>query len=166
MSENAFGRYLEQPSGEPRDVRLLRVPVRVLADARERHDELMREFALLAMHRGRADSAPARLVALTEVLGVKYGASRARPDAVVDAALAAGEDTVDLTYPATPDVVVAADLLERLMAEADEFCQSEDLLTLARTELQQRFASWYIDEFRRQLAGEEPLPWDGPVDPD
>jgi hypothetical protein len=165
VSENPLGRYGGSGSGQARDVRLLNVPVRVLADARERHDELMREFALLAMTPGRGDGAPTALVELTDVLGVRYGASRARPDAAVDAAIAAGDDTVDLTYPVTPDVVEAADMLERLMAEADAFCRSEDLLTLARSDLQKRLAGWYLGEFRRQLAGKDPLPWDGPLDP-
>ncbi|MCA1711609.1 MAG: hypothetical protein LC789_08245 [Actinobacteria bacterium] len=166
MSDMPLGRYADAPSGEPREVRLLRVPVRLLAQGRERHDGLMREFALLAMAPERQHSAPARLVALTETLGVRYAAARARPDADVDAALEAGEDTVDLTYSATPDVVAAADLLDTLMAEADEFCQSEDLLTLARGDLQKRFSHWYLDEFRRQLRGEPPKPWDGPLDPE
>lgn len=166
MTESPFGRYAVVDGGEHRDVHLLGMPVRILASARERHDELIREFALLAMSEEREASAPRRLVELTETLGRRYGAARNRPDAVVDAALEAGQDTVDVTYTVTPDVVEAADLLESLMAEADEFCRSEDLLTLARTDLQRRFASWYLDEFRRQLAGAEPVRWDGPVDPD
>jgi hypothetical protein len=27
------------------------------------------------------------------------------------------------------------------------------------------FARWYLDEFRRQIAGEPPQPWAGPLDP-
>jgi hypothetical protein len=25
------------------------------------------------------------------------------------------------------------------------------------------FTRWYLDEFRRQVAGEPPRPWDGPL---
>jgi hypothetical protein len=36
---------------------------------------------------------------------------------------------------------------------------------LARPDLHVRFADWYLDEFRRQIAGEPPHPWDGPLEP-
>jgi hypothetical protein len=26
------------------------------------------------------------------------------------------------------------------------------------------FSHWYLDEFRRQVKGEPPRPWDGPLD--
>jgi hypothetical protein len=148
------------------EVQLLGVPVRLLVDGRERHDELMREFSLLALsaERARAD-VPTRLVELTDILGVRYAGSTDRPDAVVDAAMAEGLDTVDLTYRVPAEVVVGADMLDTLMAEADEFCRAEQLLTLARSDLQLRFSNWYLDEFRRQIAGEPPQPWDGPLDP-
>jgi hypothetical protein len=50
------------------------------------------------------------------------------------------------------------------MAEADDFCRREQMLTLERTEVMRTFAEWYLDEFRRQVNGEPPRPWDGPLD--
>lgn len=162
-----LGRY-DEPHEEQalHDVHLLRMPVRILIASRERHDELMREFALLALGgpAGRADI-PARLVDLIEILGVRYGMAAARPDELVDAALADGQDTIDLTYTVPANVVEAADHLDALMAEADDFCRAEQLLTLARSEVMVRFATWYLDEFRQQIAGNPPTPWDGPLDP-
>jgi hypothetical protein len=162
-----LGRYDDGASQQDRhDVQLLNLPVRVLIASRERHDELMREFALLALGgpAGRPDI-PDRLHELIETLGVRYGHAAARPDELVDAALARGEDTIDLTYSVPADVVAAADNLDALMREADEFCRTEHLLTLARSDVMVSFAEWYLDELRRQVAGQPPRPWDGPLDP-
>jgi hypothetical protein len=51
------------------------------------------------------------------------------------------------------------------MAEADEFCRSEELLTLARSPVMVAFADWYLEEFRRQVADLPARPWDGPLEP-
>jgi hypothetical protein len=161
-----LGRYDESATDDTlHEVSLLNVPVRLYAAVRERHDELMREFALLALGgpSGRTD-VPSRLLELVDILGVRYGAAAARPDEKLDAALANGQATIDLHYTVPAHVVDAADALEGLMAEADEFCRSEQLLTLARDPLQRRLAEWYLEEFRRQVDGEPPRPWDGPVD--
>jgi hypothetical protein len=138
----------------------------VLVASRERHDELMREFALLALGgpSGRPEI-PVRLLELIEILGVRYGNAAARPDELVDEAIARGEDTINLSYTVPAHVVEAADRLDELMREADEFCLSEQLLTLARSEVMVEFANWYLDEFRRQVAGQPPTRWTGALDP-
>jgi hypothetical protein len=162
-----LGRYDDDPSQEDlHDVHLLDLPVRVLAASRERHDELMRELALLALGGpvGRPD-VPTRLLDLIQILGVRYGHAAARPDELVDDAIARGDDTINLSYTVPAHVVEAADKLDGLMREADEFCRTEQLLTLARSEVMVEFAAWYLDEFRRQIAGEPPRPWQGPLDP-
>lgn len=162
-----LGRYDDDTSpDELHDVQLLGTPVRILIASRERHDELMREFALLALGgpTGRPDI-PQRLLDLIEVLGVRYGNAAARPDELVDEAVARGDDTIDLSYTVPAHVVEAADRLDELMREADEFCRSEQLLTLARSEVMVEFADWYLDEFRRQVAGQPPRPWTGRLDP-
>jgi hypothetical protein len=162
-----LGRYDDSAAEEQLyEVRLLGLPVRVMVAARERHDELMREFALLALGgpSGRPEL-PVRLVELIEILGVRYGSAAARPDELVDEAAARGDDTVDLSYQVPAHVVEAADVLDGLMAEADAYCEAEQLLTLARTEVLVQLSEWYLDEFRRQVAGEEPRPWSGPLDP-
>lgn len=164
-----LGRYEGGPDEDLdlHEVRLLNLPVRVYIAGRERHDELMREFALLALGgpSGRTDL-PKRLLELTEILGVRFGSASERPDDVVDGAVGRGDDTVDLTYRVPAQVVEAADVLEGLMAEADEFCRTEQLLTLARDPVIVEFSAWYLAEFRRQVAGRPPRPWSGPLDPD
>lgn len=166
-SVSPLGRYDDNTSqGQLHEVRLLGLPVRVLIASRDRHDELMREFALLALGTpsGRPEI-PGRLLELIETLGVRYGHAAPRPDELVDEAAARGQDTVDLTYSVPAHLVESADRLESLMREADEFCRSEHLLTLARTDVMVEFADWYLEEFRRQVAGQPPRAWEGSLDP-
>lgn len=160
-----FGRYDNAPDEDRTvEVRLINMPVRLLADGRQHHDELMHEFAVLAVSLQDRSSVPVRMLDLIDELGTRYGRAADRPDATIDDAIASGKDSVDITYQVPPHVVQAADALERMMREADEFCQQEQMLTLARTDVQKRFAQWYLNEFRRQIAGEPPQPWDGPYD--
>ncbi|GAC1608824.1 MAG: hypothetical protein NVS3B26_07380 [Mycobacteriales bacterium] len=148
------------------DVELLNVPVRVLVAGREHHDELMREFALLALGgatNGR--NVPARLLALTQTLGVRYGGAASRPDELIDAALARGEDTIELSYRVPAHICEAASTLDQLLQEADDFCRAEQLLTLERSPVVIAFGQWYCEEFQRQVAGQPPRPWKGPLEP-
>jgi len=160
-----LGRYDVEADTGLFEVRLLNVPLRLLAASREHHDEVMREFAMLALDEGLGSHhVPARMLELIDILGRRYGAASERPDAEVDAALARGDISIDLVYHVPDHVTDAAAQLEALMAEADEFCRQQQLLALARPTLQVDFARWYLDEFRRQIAGEPPHPWDGPLE--
>lgn len=165
MTASPLGRYAGDADGRLHPVTLLGLPVRLMVDGRERHDSLLREFALLAFADDDDRPRPPRLVELTQLLGVQYGAAQRRPDEVVEEALRQGLDTIDMSFEVPASVLEAAARLEALMAEADEFCRSEQLLTLPRDPLQLRFSAWYLDEFRRQVAGEPPQRWDGPLDP-
>jgi hypothetical protein len=146
-------------------VRLIGVPVRILDAGRRHHQELMHEFSLLAVAENLTDDVPQRMLDLIDTLGRRYAETGDQPNAEVDTALARGDSTVDLTYEVAEHVVDAADHLEALMAEADEYCEREQMLTLQRTETVKQFSTWYLDEFRRQIAGEPARPWDGPLDP-
>ena len=162
-----LGRYDDSSApDELFDVELRNVPVRVLVAGREHHDELMREFALLALSGG-ADgpNVPARLVELTQTLGVRYGGATSRPDELVDAAAARGEDVIELSYRVPAHVSDAASTLDQLLKEADDFCRAEQLLTVERSAVIIAFGQWYCEEFQRQVAGQPPRPWDGPLDP-
>ena len=147
-------------------VRLLNVPVLVLVAGREHHDDLMREFAILALAEDSARShLPARLLELTEILGRTYGRAAARPSEEIEAALQAGQQAIDLTYTVPAHIAEAAKVLDALMTEADDYCRSEDLLTLKRSDVLADFGSWYTSEFERQVAGQPPTPWAGPLEP-
>ncbi|MBV9097070.1 MAG: hypothetical protein JO079_03340 [Frankiaceae bacterium] len=160
-----LGRYDSDLSDAVHEVRLLNVPLRLLVAGREHHDDVMREFAMLALADDMdAEHAPKRLLELVEVLGRRYAAAAARPDAEVDAAVARGETSIDLTYHVPAHVADAADELAALMDEADEFCRERRLLSLSRPQPVVEFSAWYLDEFRRQIAGQPARPWDGPTE--
>lgn len=158
-----LGRYAPDSAPAPDQlvtVHLLGVPLRLLLAGREHHDSLMREFRLLALE-GRTDG-PARLVELTQLLGVRYGSAAARRDGDVDAALGRGEDSADLSYEVPREAAAPLQELDRLMSEVDELCRQEQLLTVARTPAVQAFASWYLQQFIGQIEGRPPERYAGP----
>jgi hypothetical protein len=142
------------------EVRLLRVPVRLYAEGRRHHDDLLQELSVLAVSTEESEGQlPPHLAELVDVLGRRYGTPTDRPDAPIDEAVARGESSVDLTYRVPAHMLEAADRLENLLAQADELCRSGELLAMPRSETMLAFSGWYLDEFRRQIAGEAPRPW-------
>ena len=188
-----LGRYThhsDHPDAtELRTVRLLRLPVALFLRAREHHDELIREFTLMAIrsnaHRGAdtsnaangraanvvstaADDAgpalPPRLRELVDILGRRFGASTSRADMERDAAIERGDATVDLTYHVPAGLAVDLQMLTQLMDDADHFCRMEQLLTLPRDRSMVAFGHWYNSEFMRQIDGLPQTPWNGPLE--
>jgi hypothetical protein len=166
-ASSSLGRYTPTDGSPPVPVRLLNVPVQVMAAAREHHDELMREFRLIALS-GRLgeDDAPPRLLEITHVLGETYAAAMPRGDDRFDAAAEQGEVGIDVeeTVPASAGAAIAS--ICALMDEVDVFCADELLMTMPRPPLLKRFADWYCAQYVTQVAGGRPQPWDGPMTPD
>ena len=143
-------------------VRIVGMPVPVYLRASEHGDELMREFALIAAagaEGGRDVGVPARLTAVVEEMRGRFSGFTLQPEAELAEAAARGADTLDLLYRLPPDAIQATIDLGALLDEADEFCRAGDLLTLATPPEALAFRRWFLDEFRRQAAGEAPLAW-------
>lgn len=162
---SSLGRFAPEADGAPLvEVRLLRLPLRVMKASREHHDGLMRELRLLAMSGELpADHPPARLVELVAVLGQQYGASRERRDAELDEAIAAGTEALDQVERVPPAAAAAAAGLRQMMVDADAYCAQSLLFTLPRPPVLRAFGDWYVDQFVDQVAGADPVPWDGPL---
>ena len=146
----------------PSTVWLLGYPVALGMSAVEHVEDWMREFSLMALGReeGTASSeVPNRLQAMVETLTRRYGAELSEPDRLRAAAAARGDATVDLPYPAPPESAGVVVAWREMLAEVDEYCDAEDLLTLRRSPEQVRLQDWVCDEFLRQLRGEPPRPW-------
>lgn len=146
------------------DVRLRQLPVAVWARTQEHTDELLREFVLLAQQLRNDEtavaSAPLRLVRLVEELSGSYGSFSEEQEARLFEAAAAGESELDLTYQVPASAGIAARHLGDMLNEADEYCRSgEHLLTLETPADLVRFREWFLEEFRRQCAGQPPTPW-------
>lgn len=163
-----LGRYTpDLPEHGPlHTVHLLRLPISLFLRAREHHDELVREFTLMAIResdQGPTRVLPPRLHELVDLLGRRYGAAAERADMERDAAIERGEASVDLTYHVPAAIVGDLVTLGGLMDDADEFCRLEKLLTLPRDPAMVAFTHWYNREFIRQIDGLKPEPWSGPL---
>lgn len=142
------------------EVELRGFPLEEYLRATEHHEELMREFALLALAGADAHALPRRLVELMDELTQRYSAMTVTADAARDAALERGDKETDLVYRVPPDARQAVISLDSSLDEADEFCRSgEHLLTLATPPQALRFRKWYLGEFVRQIDGLPPTPW-------
>jgi hypothetical protein len=143
------------------------MPIALFLRAREHHDELIREFTLMAIVAPEYTPGPAlppRLRELVDILGRRFGASTSRADMERDAAIERGDATVDLTYHVPASFAADIRMLSQLMDDADDFCRMEKLLTLPREPNMVTFGHWYNDEFLRQIDGLPPTPWSGPLE--
>jgi hypothetical protein len=164
-----LGRYVSPVGDEQVTVHLLNFPLQVFAYARQHHDELLREFALLALRPPEdrpGHAVPGQLLTLIDSLGRRFGGVGDRSDRIRDEALAAGETHIDLSYKVPRSAGPALTELHELMEQADEFCRDEQLLTIAATPVERQFRAWFIAEFIAQAQGADPTPWDGPLLPD
>jgi hypothetical protein len=168
-SPSPLGRY-DDPDGNGEavhEIRLVGVPVRLYAAARQHHDDLLQELSMLAVATEQSgNELPPAVSELVDALGRHYGTPADRPDEPIDAALARGDCTIDLSYQVPAHVLSGAARLDALLARADDLCRAGTLLAMPRSEVLLRFSHWYLGEFRRQIDGQEPEPWTGPIQPE
>jgi hypothetical protein len=156
------GGDVSEHNGEQVEVRVLGFPLATYEVAAEHMQDLQREFALLAMRPpDPAHELPRRLLEVVTALSDRYAGFTAGPDTERDDALAAGRETIDLTYRVPATVAAAARELDALLDEADEYCRrGEHLLTLATPPVAREMRRWYLGEFTRQIErGEPPVSW-------
>jgi hypothetical protein len=79
-------------------------------------------------------------------------------------AYAEGRATVDLSIPIIPKNEPLVRAWQDMMRQVDQFCVDQELLTLARPVELQQLSEWVFGEFIRQLHGEPPRPWSGPLE--
>jgi hypothetical protein len=142
------------------EVRLLALPLELHNRVREHSEELQREFALIHHGRSHTDSeVPSRLLDLVADLRARFAAFSSDTYAEMDAALARGEKRRDVTFVVPRAAGPAAVAVRAMFDEADEFCRSGELLTLATPEELVAYRRWFLDEFTRQAQGHPPRPW-------
>jgi hypothetical protein len=141
-------------------VQLLAVPVELYARARDHDDDLLREFKLMT-HGGEvgAGSVPSRLVGLFGEIGEQFSRFSDAGYAQLDAAVDAGEVTADVVFHVPAAAGAGAGRLAALLEEADAYCRSGALLTMASPPEIAAFRRWMLGEFQRQTAGGEPVSW-------
>lgn len=144
-------------------VQVLGLPIGVQVEAQQQSDELTRELMLVAeqmRQRGSSAELPVRFVELVSTLSSRYAIFTAEQEAQLNAAIAAGEPTIDLTYTVPVSAAAAAGALGAILDEADEYCrQGQLLLTLATPERLVAYRRWFLDQFVDQAAGAAPVAW-------
>jgi hypothetical protein len=135
-------------------------PVRVMQAAREHSEALLREFAMIVHGAGDHDAhVPQRLLELARLSEQRYADLNPHAEAVVEEALARGEDLVDLhlEVPVTfrQETLDAAPIL----LEVEDYCRRGELLTLVPSDEIRTFWVWYLGEFVRQVEGQPPIAW-------
>jgi anti-sigma regulatory factor (Ser/Thr protein kinase) len=138
---------------------LLGMPVRVFAYYRLWYEELRRELRLLSLNHGSDYPVARELSELT--LQVEQERRQARGVERLDAAITSDDDRADLVYDVPASAPATMARLRRVLEEADAFCREQRLLTPAPTPQLLALRNWYLTEFERQGAGEDPLPWTG-----
>jgi hypothetical protein len=138
-------------------VRIVGLPLDVFQRVSEHNDELLREFALI--REDNSEHVPTRLLSLIEELNVRFGAFASGPRNAIEEALGRGDTTIDLLYEVPADAAEGAQRLASLLDEADAFCRSGDLLTLATVPEGLAFRRWFLEEFVLQVGGAAPRAW-------
>jgi hypothetical protein len=143
-------------------IHIVGLPVPLHAKSQAHSDELMREFRLLAeqMRQEGTEGVPRRLVDLVNALEGQYSTFTEAQEDALDAAIAAGGETIDLVYQLPVGVADGVRALGAILDEVDELCrEGQYLLTLSTPADQVAYRQWFLDEFTRQIGGEKPTPW-------
>jgi hypothetical protein len=144
-------------------VRVVGLPVALMARAQQQSDELVRELTLIAeglRQKGGTSELPSRLVTLVGRLSSQYAPFTSEQEQQIARAVASGASTVDLTYRVPQGAAVAARQLGEMLDEADDYCrEGRYLLTLATPPDLVAYRQWFLDQFVEQAAGARPRPW-------
>jgi hypothetical protein len=134
-------------------------PVPLLERARRHNEALIREFAFITESGEDQSSVPARLLAVVDRIRSRISSLNIDMEVQVDRARERGDVTVDLRVVLPADGRKLALELKRLFDEAEDFCRSGDLLTLAEPDEVRAFRDWYLEQYVEQLDGAAPTPW-------
>jgi hypothetical protein len=142
-----------------RRVVLLDFPLPLMDEARQHSEALMREFQMLAHADPETARVPKRLLELAAESEKRNAGLNSHADEIVDAALARGEEYIDLEL--FVPLTFRHQTLEAvpILLEVDEYCRTGQLLTLVPSDELRAFWQWYLGEFVRQIDGFEPVSW-------
>lgn len=151
----------EVDAAERIPVALTGAPITLVEQAIKHASELQRELRLLALDHEESYPVANDLSEFFSALVRDFRGQFLSLEMVT--AREQGRDRVDLHVRAPLDSGTRFMRLAELLDLADAFCRAERLLILARSPLQVEFQGWFCNEFVRQSAGEQPLPWKPPA---
>jgi hypothetical protein len=146
-------------------VRFINFPLQIGVRARQHREALLREFAIIAIGGGEEADVPKRLLEIARMHDERYSGLNPEADALVDAAIARGEEYIDFDVDVPVRIKQDTVDLAPILLEVDEYCRNGDLLTLTPSDEVRAFWVWFLLEFVRQLSGEPPLSWRDFVQP-
>jgi hypothetical protein len=138
---------------------LVDFPLRVAGRAYRHREALLREFAIIAFGGGEQADVPKRLVEIATILDERYAGLNPEAEDALDAAAKRKAEYIDLELMVPPRIKGDTLNLSPLLLEADEYCRTGGLLTLAPTEEMVSFWTWFLREFIRQTDGQPPRSW-------
>ena len=145
------------------DVVILGVPLKLFVGFQTHFRELRREVRLLALAHAADYPLADDLAELFSALETELHAGIGLTEFLE--APAEGSAVADLTVRMPRAAAPTLQRFVSLLDLADEFCREERLLSLARTEEQRAFQTWFLGEYVRQADGGPPLPWPGVQQP-
>ncbi len=141
-------------------MRLVALPLDVMARAQEQHEGLLREFALIANPHPNTDyDVPRRLLDVATALRERFAAFTAEPNALIERAMQRGDRSIDTQMQLPVEAREAALSLAALLEEADDYCRKGELLTLATPPELVTFRRWYLGQIVDQIEGAAPVAW-------
>ena len=146
------------PNGTP--IALLEAPIQEMIRTAAHYDGLYREFRLiLELDPSHRQAIPGRLLSLIDELGASFlGFGRATQE-TWDTSVDEKRDTVDLHFRFPSEAAAAVVRYNRLLDQADDYCQRAQLLTIAPTEEALAVRRWAFGQVVSQCHGEPPTPW-------
>lgn len=144
------------------EIEVRNVPIAAYLGCQHHYAELRREIRLLAL----ANATDAPLAESLNRVFSKLDQPLRNGQAAeqIESARAAGHRHADLHLLIDRGAAHHVTRLLELLDLADALCREQRLRSLARSADQRRFQAWFLGEFARQAAGEQPLPWPLTVD--
>jgi hypothetical protein len=142
-------------------VELLGMPVELFSHLRRHFNEVGRELRLLSISDG--DRYPLAVAFAETYLQVEYERRQVLGLDVLDRAIADHAEVVDLRYSTPPTAPSTMARLEDLLDDVYDQLSGKVLLSVEPPGVLVDLAHWYLGEFRRQSAGEQPIRWRGPL---
>jgi hypothetical protein len=153
------GDSADDAPADPVHVEVRKVPLRTLHASQTQWNELRREVRLLSL--AHEDDYPLARDLSELFADVDRILREGIHNDEIESALASGASTADLRVDVPRASAETIEQFLDLLDVADEFCQEQRLLSLARTAEQVRFQRWLFGELVRQQRGESPRPWPG-----
>ena len=143
------------------EIRLLGMPVELFSHLRRHFNELGRELRLLAL--SEPDRFPLAVEFSELFLQVEYERRQVAGLDVLDRAMDEGGGSVDLTYLTPPTAPATMGRLREVIDLVHAQLSGRVLLSVPPPPELLALEDWYLGEFVRQGAGEEPTRWTGPL---